>query len=306
MTPITELTVLSAPKAIWREFLESYFDGATHDVGAHTGLAFPKANVTFGQLRGKQPLNRADNTRQAADTATEIRVICFPRSERLTWNVNPDEGEHLLAFNQVMFQFQVRARREREADAEALADWAAQLLHALLVNPDTRFPLARVGVRDLAARQPEPVAAAEWSLRLVHCQATLEYPVLGGDATPSGGTITTLASGQNLLPFLREDPLVVGEYLGGYYHLGVAQRAQSVRLVATAGSTDTVLELEVNGALTGRTVTIPAGAALAEVTATADLAATLIPAAQAIRWKIVSGPAAEAAASDVSLTLKLS
>jgi hypothetical protein len=113
MIPITELTLETAPPALWKEFLTSYFDGATHDVGAHIGITFPKANIAFGQSAPLQPLDTAANPQQALQTSAEIRVICLPRASAQTWNTEATAGEHLLATDSVMFQFQIRANKGR-------------------------------------------------------------------------------------------------------------------------------------------------------------------------------------------------
>src|SRR5262245_185640 len=86
MTPITELTLETAPKALWKEFLAAHFDGGPHDVGAHAGVVFPKANLTFGQSRSKQSLSANDNPAQTSATHAEIRTLCLPRGSAATWN----------------------------------------------------------------------------------------------------------------------------------------------------------------------------------------------------------------------------
>src|SRR5688572_18965351 len=97
MIPITELTLESAPKALFREFLAAYFDGAAHDVGAHPSLTFPRTNLAFGQSAPAQPLNAADNPSQALQTSAEIRTLCLPRRSETTWHSSLTEGEHLLS-----------------------------------------------------------------------------------------------------------------------------------------------------------------------------------------------------------------
>lgn len=120
------------------------------------------------------------------------------------------------------------------------------------------------------------------------------YAEAGGGSTP---VYTPVPSTTNDFPvgFFRENVLIVGEYLLGRYRWGRAVRLKRAEVTAFAGQgTATVLELEVNGALTGSTVTLPAGTANTEVTGTADLAVT-VEAGAAVRWKVTSGPAPEAA-----------
>ena len=141
MIPLTELTLETAPKALWREFLGGYFDGGPHDVGAHPGVFFPRATLAFGQGPVEQPLTAEDRGGGALASA-EIRVVCLPRRETVTANSNVLDGLGLLATDYVTFQFQIRAQRPRGPDAQLLADTVAQLLKALLTNPATRYALA--------------------------------------------------------------------------------------------------------------------------------------------------------------------
>lgn len=302
MTPITQLTVESAPKALWREFLESYFDGAAHDVGAHAAVVFPKAGIAFGQSPARQPLDAADNPAQPVQTSAEIRVLCLPRSSAATWNSSADAPEHQLATDAVTFQFQVRVVKPRPQDAEALADRLSELLHALLIHPDTRYPLARHGITHLQPNKPVTIESGDWHLRLVHCAAQLQYPVLLSGTTPAAAVVTTLA--WQSLPFFRESPLVPGETVPGIYSLPFACTLTTVQLSCWPGLTDTVLTLEVNGVLTDRTITIPGGPPLVETTRSATLNLP-VAASATLQWRITSGPATvEDAAWHLALTLQ--
>lgn len=298
MTPLTELTLETAPKALWREFLGGYFDGGPHDVGAHPGVFFPRATLAFGQGPVEQPLTAEDRGGGALASA-EIRVVCLPRRETVTANSNVLDGLGLLATDYVTFQFQIRAQRPRGPDAQLLADTVAQLLKALLTNPATRYALAAAGITHLEPLKPLAVTSGEWAVRLLSCPAQLQYPIRFGTDMP------TLAVADQSLAFTREAPLVIGEYLSGWPRWSVAMRAQSARVVALAGSAETTLALELNGSLTGRTLTLP-GAADGEVTASVDLGNVALPAGQGVRWKIVAGPGeVEAAAWHVTLTMQV-
>ena len=127
MTPLTELTLETAPKALWREFLGGYFDGGPHDVGAHPGVFFPRATLAFGQGPVEQPLTAEDRGGGALASA-EIRVVCLPRRETVTANSNVLDGLGLLATDYVTFQFQIRAQRPRGPDAQLLADTVVRLV----------------------------------------------------------------------------------------------------------------------------------------------------------------------------------
>jgi len=115
-----------------------------------------------------------------------------------------------------------------------------------------------------------------------------------------------LSPQEQSLSFIREAPLVVGEYLLGWPRWSVAMRAKSATVVAFAGADATVLELEINGALTGLTLTVPAGEANTEVMGSVDLANRVVPAGQGVRWKIISGPTdAGLAAWHATVTLQI-
>jgi hypothetical protein len=288
MIPITELTLETAPPALWREWLAAYFNGAAHDVGGHVGVLFPRADLAFGQGEPAQPLDHAANPGKPVQASAEIRVICLPRTSARTWNSAATEGEHLLATDTVMFQFQVRASQARRANGQYLAANIAQLLYALLGNPDTRLPLARNGITHLQPNKPMVIESKEWAFRLLNCPAQLQFPIRLGGAPASAAIVTTMA--WQSLPYFREQPLLVDEYVPGSYELPFALTLTTAHLTAWPGAAETVLELEVAGVLSGHTITIPAGDPLAEVTASATLNLP-VAAQQALRWKIVSGPA---------------
>lgn len=176
MTALTELTLESGVKAAWKEWLESYFDGGAHDVGATTGQVFPRATIVFGQGRIAQPLAAADHPQGAADVNAEIRVLTLPRMGEATWNGDA-VGEHLLATEAVLFQFQVRARAARGEQADLRAQTVAELLRALLRNPTCTLALAQAGVTHLEPQLPLTVADPDYPLRLLNCRAQLQYPV---------------------------------------------------------------------------------------------------------------------------------
>ncbi len=99
-----------------------------------------------------------------------------------------------------------------------------------------------------------------------------------------------LSLGEQPVPFFHDGALITGEYFVGHYRWPVSVLAISAKVIARAGQgSATVLSLEVDGAATGYTLTIPAGAVNEEVSATVDLN-YLIGATREVRWKVLSGP----------------
>lgn len=158
---LSELTVESAPQALWQEWLASYFDGAAHAVGTNPPVVFPQCELAFGFSPVAQPLN-----------GSEIRVLCLPRSERAeVWTTGK------LATDYVLFQFWVRAKVQGKGESEARATRVAELLKALLTNPDSRYALAEKGVGRLLPQAPQAVPGPDYALRLVACSAQLQYAI---------------------------------------------------------------------------------------------------------------------------------
>jgi hypothetical protein len=152
--------------------------------------------------------------------------------------------------------------------------------------------------------KPAVIESTDYALRLLNANAHLQYAVLLDGSTVSDAIVTTMS--WQSLPFFREDPLLVGEYVPGIYSMPFAVTLTTAQLSAWPGLTDTVLELEVGGALTGKTITIPGGAPNVEVTASATISLA-VTANQALKWKIVSGPALiDDAAWHLALTMQTS
>lgn len=279
MTPITEIALESATKAAWLEFLSGYFDGGVHDVGRHTAVAFPRGRIAFDQSPPPRPLSDSGGL--------EIRVLCLPRLERETWNADAQQGEHLLSTHQVTYQFHVRARAPRPEDAELLADRAAQLLKAILSNPDSRLILARVGITHLSASKPSVIQSTDYAMRIVNCAAQIQYAITTPSTTVPDAIVSTL-SWQTLV-FRRESPLVNGEYLDGSYEPPESLKLARVIVNALGGTVGSVLALELDGALAGVQVSIPGVPANTPAAADAPLSGPIVPAGARIRWRILSG-----------------
>lgn len=111
---------------------------------------------------------------------------------------------------------------------------------------------------------------------------------------------------QEAVAFFREDPFVNGEYLLGRYRWGQNVTLNSAEIIGSAGQgSPTVLTLEVGGVLTSKTITIAAGTANTEASATVGLGGYVVPAGQGVRWVITSGPAPEDAMWQAALTMNV-
>lgn len=285
-TAVTELTVLTAPPAILAEWLALYFDGGVHTVGTTANVTFPRADIRFGQGAPRAPLN----DRNLQPTNVEIRVVMLPlRSE--AQNVDDILGTGHQHGDQVRLHFWVRVKAPGAQQSQYQANRAAELLHALLINPVIRYELSRKGIACVAPTLPEIVPSADYAERLVACRADIYYRVLFGTAVPLS------AETAGSVDFFRSEPAIVGEFLLGYY-----QWQSEVTLAAARGRawasqvSPTVFELEVNGVLTGRQLTVPVAGETEEVILGPITLSLALPAGQAIRWKCVSAPIPESAA----------
>ena len=126
----------------------------------------------------------------------------------------------------------------------------------------------------------------------------------GSLAAPVPPVVTAPATGaQQPLGFFRENVLIAGEYLLGLYQFSGPVTLVNASVIAWAPQlAPVVLGLEINGSLTGQTLTIPVGPANVEVTAAATLTG-LVPAGQFVRWKIVSAPDAADSAWNCAVML---
>lgn len=114
----------------------------------------------------------------------------------------------------------------------------------------------------------------------------------GGKGDPSVYTPINPATGdEQSVAFFRENLMVAGEYMLGHYRWPMQVKIKSAKVIAWAPQvTATVVELEVNGSLTGHQLTIPVGTANTEVSAELTLSNYYVTSGQSVRWKIVSGP----------------
>jgi hypothetical protein len=129
----------------------------------------------------------------------------------------------------------------------------------------------------------------------------------GSLAAPVPPVVTAPATGvQQPLGFFRENVLIAGEYLLGLYQFSGPVTLVRASVIAWAPQTSPcVLGLEVNGTLTGQTLTIPVGTPLVEVTANVTLTG-VVPAGQFVRWKILSAPSPADGAWNCAVVMNVS
>lgn len=299
---ITELSVESAPLNLLAEWLRFYFDGGPHAVGANDPVVFPVVNLAFNQSPAVQPLFKWND---GADTT--IRVVMLARNET---------QEHLdtvlaagkLATSRVLFQFQITSKQKTDAQAQQAAQTVGNLLKALLTNPDSIADLGEKGLRMLSPEPPRAVQSTDYALRLVFCGGQLLYPIRFG-AQPSAPDYTTLPDfllGSIPATSYQPNALIVGEYLLNDYAWTKAVKLSSAVAVALAPQNAVVvLELEVNGALTGRQLILPLGGVTEEVTSGSVPLNLTVSAGQSVRWQVVSAPSPEDSAWRCSVTLQV-
>lgn len=296
---ITELTTESGTFRLVNEWLAKWFDGGMHAISPvqTSVIPWPKANRAFGQGPAVQPLHNWEN-----GTDAEIRLVMHPRVEQAMLN-DTTLYQGKLVTDYVILNFWVSAKKPGSGQSELLAQIIAQQLKALLTNPDSRYELAERGICHLQVQgPPQPMPNTDYAKRLVSCNAQLMYPVQYGrgmvvSVPPPGTTL----GGTQTMDFMRENPLLTGDYLLGYYRWSVPVQVASVLVIAWAPQgQDVVLGLEVNGQQSGITVTIPQGEPDVEVTAGPDdpaaLADLVIPPGQAVRWQVLSAPDGEGTA----------
>ena len=135
--------------------------------------------------------------------------------------------------------------------------------------------------------------------------ADARVPVTPAGAPPAPAIATPLPPPVGTTPvnFFRENPLLTGDYLLGFYSWPVPVTLTSAKAIAWAPQgAPVVLTLEVNGTLTPFTLTIPVGAANVEVTAAATLNYA-VPANAVVRWRVTSAPSIDSTAWHAAVLL---
>jgi hypothetical protein len=276
------------------EWLALWFDGRRHAVGTNDPVLFPKVARKFGQSAASQPMRDASST----NDEVEIRLVVLPRMEVKNSNDSVLATGKLVT-QYVLFNFWVKASKPGENQSSELAQRTAQLLKAILDNPDSNYALAEKGIRHLHGNMPQSPTSDKWAERLVTCSAQLVYAIkFGAPLVPVPN-----AADQNVI-YYNESPLIAGEYLMGTYQW--TARAQLVSAVLNGWppqGQDVVLGLEVNGHMTNTTVTFPIGTANTDTEVDVTFADLFVNPNLPTRWKVLSAPAPEDSAWHISLNL---
>jgi hypothetical protein len=161
---VTSLTLDEAPQRLWLEWLESYFDGGSHTVGA-SGVTFPAVEVAFDQGALSQPLS-----------GVGITVVCE--------SVSGEEylgEERKLAWCNVLWTFYVRSPGgvdvAGDGNARHQVREAAQLLRGLLQDDEAVRPLGQRGMQHLRVTAAAPVPGTDYAVRSVRVRGQLHYEV---------------------------------------------------------------------------------------------------------------------------------
>lgn len=163
---ITALTVESAPRALWSEFLLSWFDGGSHTLDGQPAAVFPKATVAFDQALLRQPMD----TGTAGEAPVNILVTTAGLRDRVMWQAG---GQ--VAVSEVAWTFWVRCHLRDAAESRRVSQTAAELLRALLSSPADVYDLALKGVQHLRPRKPQRLTSETWEMYTMACAGRLQY-----------------------------------------------------------------------------------------------------------------------------------
>jgi hypothetical protein len=297
---ITELSAAQAAHTLLAEWLRGWFNGSLHQIGQNPPVQFPAVNIAFGQGAPVQPLYTGPGTLDG-----EIRVITFPRTETQE-SLDTSLFAGKLATDYVLFNFWVSAKHPGPGQSEYKAQVIADLLRAILANPDARYPLVAGGIVTLRPQLPQPIPGADYHKRLVACSGQLQYPIRFDPQPPDASNdipeLPIAAWGQSL-EFFNEAPLIVGNYLLGAYTAPCAMILQTVNVNCWPPQGSAVgLQLELDGALVnGATITINPGTPNVDVQVSASLGNLVLNAGSKIRWRVVSAPPVANSAWHLSL-----
>ena len=290
---ITEINVGSATFTLLAEWLRGWFNGSLHAVGQNALIQFPATNIAFGQGAPVQPLYRP-----ADGSDSEIRVVMLPRTEQQE-SLDTALFSGKLATDKVLFNFFVSSKHPGKGQSSSAAQRIADLLKAMLANPESRLPLALKGILELAPQAPQVISSTDFHKRLVACSAQLQYPILYDPqpVPPVLGEIEVLPQWSQSLEFYNEDPVLTGNYLIGTYTAPCTMKLGAVTAdYWPSQEAEVVLGLEVDGVMTSFALTLPVGTANEDTTTTGDLAGMAVTTGQVLKWKVISAPAAELSA----------
>lgn len=127
---------------------------------------------------------------------------------------------------------------------------------------------------------------------------------------PSGSTGSGTSTGtEQPIGFQHVGAMAPGDYFLGQYQF--SDRSVTVTWAKAnaraSQTTATVLGLEVNGVMTALTLTLPVGAANAEVSAGGTVTPVVVAVGGVMRWKVVSGPSdveSQAYAASIGMTVE--
>jgi hypothetical protein len=158
---LKETALQRGVKLLLQEWLASYFDGQTHDVGLEEDVPFPLVPIAFDQSKADQPLN-----------GTEIRVIL--RAGRVQ-KYAAAAGQQAWADSAIQFDVRGQKLGGGAGDSNLLVDQTVDLLMAILNNPAERRALAQKGIHRLRGQLAETVASKDYKVRTINCKAKLVW-----------------------------------------------------------------------------------------------------------------------------------
>jgi len=161
---VTYLTLEEAPQKLWLEWIGSYFDGNSHEIGpSGTGsVPFPRASVSFDQAQIDQPLEHGLNILVLAQTIGSHSSL----REQGKWIVND-----------MRWNFYVRSAsaEQGKGNPQYQCRLATQLLRACLSNDYATKGLAEKGIYDLEVKESEPIESQLYQLRRLRVTGRMEY-----------------------------------------------------------------------------------------------------------------------------------
>lgn len=170
--PIAAFQTEQAAKRIWLEWLTTLFNGAVLTVGTAPPIEMPliqAADVQFDGGSARQPL--VDGT-----SGHEVRIIHTPLRTRVRETAGAAaELNGSIVYDHVALTFWITCRQRTLAESNRSADLLAQVLFDLLLHPETRAPLARLGIHHVHPQHPTPLQSSNLAVRLVRVQAQYHY-----------------------------------------------------------------------------------------------------------------------------------
>jgi hypothetical protein len=174
---ISALEIESSTLKLFNEFLQGFFDGASHAVGYHAPVAFPLAELRFQQSAHTAPLN-------GVGIAMVWVTGALPKYH---WEMVTGQRQQ-MALMRAHWMFFVRAQlvETGSGNAKAVVQNAAERLFGLLSNSAAVKPLGQKGIHRLRPSAPQLISEGNgavagdptFAMRLVACSGSLRYPVL--------------------------------------------------------------------------------------------------------------------------------